>query len=903
MLANRISRCLFGAIVLFITTAFASTVEIVVKDPSGAAIAGAALQITQQETAKEVRTDSQGRAHIALAPGEYQVSLNQAGFEPESLKIQVTDANSSLEIVLRILKQEEAVEVTGKRSSLANSDPNYVAIRQGTLKTSYRVQNLTIERDLGRITLVSGTIDFMPPVLGRVVTGVFTGEGVFRLDPMLPVDKTYLNGISGKPQIEEHFKSAVLNFTDSTYDEIQKAGTAIDEAPKGAGALKEFRGRMRHRTDEPRSLWEAMLGGENVVNVEAELLAELYDSGAPPVFTAYLHGDKHSDLRFLVKPRGALPMLPSPEEVAVINYDIDGTQEGVWFLSHLQSEWKQQSASNGEDKRTVAVEHYRIETAIGNNDHMSATCEMRLRPRVTGPRVVRFALLPALRVTRASIQGKDIPFVQEGRKEDGSFYVILPSPLEKDEVQQLTVEYEGNKVVKNAGGGTFFIGARTSWYPSANAFTEHSTFDLTFKVPKKYTMVSVGKLVKSWREDDFAATQWVSNVPLAVAGFNYGLFKEKNVTDSDTKYVIETFASREAPDYLRGAGFENMAPSALAERAMIDAQNSIRLFYQFYGELPYGRIAITQQPDFNFGQSWPSLVYLPVSAFLDSTQRWALMGGNAFRFANFIEEVTPHEVSHQWWGHLVGWASYHDQWLSEGFADFSAGLYLQFIEQKPDKVLKYWEDARKSILEKNEFGMAANDAGPVWLGLRLDTHRTSRAYNNVVYRKGGFVLHMLRQLMWTPKEGDKAFIAMMHDFVKTYQNQNATTESFKTIAEKYMTPEMDLEGNHRLDWFFREWVLGTEIPKYRLDYSLTAESDGSTLLKGKMTQSGVSDHFMMRVPLYLDLDGKLIRLGSISAEGPGTSKEFQVKLPKKPKRVLLNAMHDVLASEVIMQQN
>ena len=811
--------------------------------------------------------------------------------------------NSSLEIILRIQKQEEAVEVTGKRSALANSDPNYLALRQGTLKTSYRVQNLTIERDLGRLTLVSGTVDFMPPVLGRVVIGVFTGEGVFRLDPVLPVDKNYLNGLTGKPQIEERFRSAVLCFTDSTYDEIRKAGTALDEAPKGTGALREFRGRMRHRTDEPRSLWEAMLGGENVVNVEAELLAELYDAGAPPIFEAYLHGDKHSDLRLLVKPRGVLPVLPSPEEVGVINYDIEGTQEGVWFLSHLQTEWKNQTASNMEDKRTVAVEHYRIETAIGNNDHLAATCEMRIRPKVTGPRVVRFALLPALRVSRVSAGGKDIPFVQEGRKDDGSFYVILPSPLEKDRVEQLTVEYEGNKVVRNAGGGTFFVGARTSWYPSANAFTERSTFDLTFKVPKKYTMVSVGKPVKSWREDDFAATQWVSEVPLAVAGFNYGLFKEKSVTDSETKYGIETFASREVPDYLRGAGFGNMAPSALAERAMVDAQNSIRLFYQFFGELPYGHIAITQQPDFNFGQSWPSLVYLPVSAFLDSTQRWALMGAGAFRFADFINEVTPHEVSHQWWGHMVGWASYHDQWLSEGFADFSAGLYLQFTEQKPDKFLKYWDDARKAILDKNQFGMAANDAGPVWLGLRLDTHRTSWAYNRVVYQKGGFVLHMLRQMMLSPKEGDKAFIAMMHDFVKTYHNQNASTESFKEIAEKYMTPDMDLEGNHRLDWFFREWVLGTEIPKYRLDYSLTAQPDGTTLLKGTMTQSGVSDHFLMRVPLYLDFDGKLMRLGGISAEGPGTSKEFQVKLPKKPKRVLLNAMHDVLASEVVMQQN
>ncbi len=119
-----------------------------------------------------------------------------------------------------------------------------------------------------------------------------------------------------------------------------------------------------------------------------------------------------------------------------------------------------------------------------------------------------------------------------------------------------------------------------------------------------------------------------------------------------------------------------LTPSSVAQNTLVDAQNSIRVFEHWFGKVPYGRIAITQQPQFNFGQSWPSLVYLPVSAFLDSTQRWLLMGTSAFNFANFVDELTPHEVAHQWWGHAVGWASYHDQWLSEGFADYSAALFL-----------------------------------------------------------------------------------------------------------------------------------------------------------------------------------------------------------------------------------
>jgi aminopeptidase N len=252
-------------------------------------------------------------------------------------------------------------------------------------------------------------------------------------------------------------------------------------------------------------------------------------------------------------------------------------------------------------------------------------------------------------------------------------------------------------------------------------------------------------------------------------------------------------------------------------------------------------------------------------------------------------------VAHQWWGHIVGWASYHDQWLSEGFADFSAAVYLQYVQSSNDKFLKFWERNRDAILEKNEWGKRANDAGPIWMGLRLNTYKTPSAYDQLVYPKGGYILHMLRMMMWEPKTGDEAFKAMMRDFVKSHFHQNASTESFKKVVERHMKPVMDLDRNGRMDWFFNQWVYGTEVPRYRLDYTLTPESDGKFLLKGTLTQSEVSDRFKMPVPVYLDLDGKVMRLGQVGVTGRSPA-EFSVRLPQKPKRVLLNASHDVLAS-------
>jgi hypothetical protein len=881
----------------------AAAVEGVVKDPSGAAIPAAAVIFKNSETAhaENALTDNQGHFLFAdVTPGKYSVTVQHDGFEDTVKEIDVTAAPLTLSFALKIAAQQTTVEVTGKRSSFANSDPNYVALRNANPGPRFRVANLTLKRDNATFTFTAGDFSFLPPVLGRVVAGVFTGEGTFHLEPAISFERTYLRQISGDQSVNEFFRSVVLWFTDDTYDEIKRQAQATDEASPATGAWRDFRRIARHRTDTPRSLLEYWLQDEDITNHEAEILGELYNPKEAGSFSAYIHGNKHSDLRFLINARGAMPYMPSPEEVALINFDPGGSEDGIWYLTHFASEWKSGTARSTENRHTVAADHYRIETVIGKNDRLSAACSVQIKVLTAGVRVIGFGLLPSLRVTRVTYKDKEIAFIQEGRKEDGSFYVIMPEGLASGQTYTIGIEYEGDKVIQKEGSGNFSVGARTSWYPSLNAFADRATYDLTFKVPRQYTLVGVGKLDKEWREGDYAVSHWVSDVPMAVAGFNYGLFKKKSVYDDKTHYQIEAYATSEVPDFLQHRNL-NLTPSAMAESAMIDGENAMRLYSAWFGGAPYGRIAITQQPAFNFGQSWPTLVYLPVSAFLDSTQRWMLMGGSAFRFAEFIQEVTPHEVSHQWWGHMVGWASYHDQWLSEGFADFSAGLFLQQTERNPDKYLKYWERAQETIMAKNSYGNRPNDAGPLWMGLRLNTFKTGGAYNRLVYPKGGYVLHMLRYLMYDRETGDHDFIAMMHDFVSTYLNQNASTESFKSVVEKHMKPSLDLEHNGKIDWFFRQWVYGTEVPSYRMDYSLAPDADGKFLFTAKVTQSGVSSRFVMGVPIYFDFDGRVMRAGEVALRGNMTSTEVKIRLPKKPKRVLLNANHDVLAAETTVK--
>ena len=274
-----------------------------------------------------------------------------------------------------------------------------------------------------------------------------------------------------------------------------------------------------------------------------------------------------------------------------------------------------------------------------------------------------------------------------------------------------------------------------------------------------------------------------------------------------------------------------------------------------------------------------------------------LFGNIDNKFTGFVQEVTPHEVAHQWWGHAVGWASYHDQWLSEGFAEFSAGLFLQEAVGKDWRkdYLEFWDRLRKRILEKNEFGVSPNDAGPLWMGLRLISPRTESAYQNVTYPKGAYVLQMLRSIMRSTdeKEPDKAFIDMMHDFVESHRERSASTESFKAVAEKHMSKLMDMEANGRLDWFFNEWVYGTQVPRYHFEYQVTAADGGKFKLHMTLTQSDVDDKFAMLVPVFVDFGKGMGRIGQMGVRGNST-RTGDVLLPAQPKKVVVNAYKEIL---------
>jgi hypothetical protein len=181
------------------------------------------------------------------------------------------------------------------------------------------------------------------------------------------------------------------------------------------------------------------------------------------------------------------------------------------------------------------------------------------------------------------------------------------------------------------------------------------------------------------------------------------------------------------------------------------------------------------------------------------------------------------------------------------------------------------------------------DVDPLWLNYQTNSFMEPGTSRHLIYDKGSYVLEMLRTLMEDPrqKNPDATFIAMMRDFVSAYAGQNASTEDFRRTVEKH--------SGQSMEWFFNQWVYGTEVPHYEFSYQLKDGGGGKTLLQYALTQSEVSDSFFMKMPIYAHINGNPRRLGFITVKGPTTSRG-EVPLPFRPEKVTADEYHSVLCT-------
>jgi len=768
----------------------------------------------------------------------------------------------------------------------ANADALYQALRSGLpAGNGVHVKDLTIERQGGTFHFTDGSFYFYAPVNGRLTGAVFLGAGRFDLAPKDPREQHSLSMLTKGPTMAQNFTSVVLRFTDETAEEIRKA-SAGDAGPTPVKAVDSG--------TDLRKLLRQQLHQNIELRILSDVLTAQQDQKPGQFFLAAFRMTGTFLGRngfFVVDPEGS-PM-SAPDQVELDTYSDEGAQS--WVAYRMAGEPPDQGVP-------LHVTAERLDVRFEKSGEMKVSAETTLTARREGLRVVELSLYPTLRVSGVyDDSGAPLDFVQENKEYDPQFAVLLPKGIKSGETLRLLTKYDGKDAVSHDGDGMYTLvpPARESWYPAGNeALGGFADFHMTFHLPKGLQIVATGQEVSHDNEPGGVRAVWATSSPIPVAGFNLGMFKS-GVQKTPQGFTVSAFANTELPDSasrLANGNLGTMATTGALPIELSQGAAAIQIYSDFFGALPYDHVALTEQSYCGFGQSWPMLVYLPICAFWDSTIQHSL--GLLDHDASYWQEVTPHEVSHQWWGQEVGFSSYRDQWMSEGFANFSVGVFLVATNKDPKPYRDFWKEQRTNLLQKNQFGLRPVDVGPLTMGERVSNEKTGDVYQDLIYSKGAYVMHMLQILYWTPDQGDAAFKHSMQEFVKEYKGKSATTEDLQASFERTMPKWVDVMHTGKLDWFFNEYVYGTELPHYDLTSEFSTLPSGETSMHFKLTQSHVSPDFVMVVPLYLQLaDGRTIRIASVPLKGDMVS-DHTVNLGKLPgpaKKVLLNYNEDVLS--------
>jgi hypothetical protein len=514
------------------------------------------------------------------------------------------------------------------------------------------------------------------------------------------------------------------------------------------------------------------------------------------------------------------------------------------------------------------------------------------------------------------VQNESLEGTQLARRGNDLVGLIFPEPLRSGQRLELRFVY-GGAVLSDAGGGLLYVGARGSWYPHRGL--SMSDFNLEFRYPANWTLVATGRRIaqeKLPRENKAGemVARYVSERPIPLAGFNLG--KYEKVSARAGSVVIDSYASASVenafprPDPVVVPRFdiripgrtrpalEPVAPPTPAQHAQVVADNSARavqFFAERFGPYPYSSLALTQIPG-RGSQGWPSLVYLSSFAYLSRQEQLQAKLAATERIL-FGSLVAPHETAHQWWGDLLSWKSYRDQWIVEALSNYCALLLLE--PRAPADFRLMLEQYRHDLLAKDTEGRALHQAGPVTLGVRLSSSRFPQGYDAISYGRGTWLFHMLRTMLndAAGQRGDRAaadepFFRALRRLRAQFEGKEFSTADLQRAFEQELPASLQFEGRKSLDWFFQGWVNGTALPKIELKDVRFSQKVGASVVSGKIVQKDAPPELVTAAPIYAASSKGPIFLKRVFADGPETA--FQLIVPAGSRKLLLDPYQSLL---------
>ena len=760
----------------------------------------------------------------------------------------------------------------------------------------YRVRDLNFSKEEARYYFTDGFLIFGKPIEGRVTSALFSadvegGDAELIVMPPRAGERMSLANFTGSPNLNEHFKFAMMIFTDSTATNLLaqvRRAQAAPNAERGLLLAGEWNGVVRN------------LSSSFAVRLVQDVLTD--QRANPGFFYSALGGGGLGNFDVMYDPRARDQIT-----IGQVAFRENRSFFDIW------TSFPGRAARNARPEQPtpplVRVDNIRLDATLDPDLLLSVTTRITLTPRLTLEGPLPFEISRQMRILDVTVDGEPAEMFQResmranlirGRDSD-PFLIISPKRFEGGRSYEIEFRHEGN-VVGKAAEGVYYVTARGNWYPYLGM--QFANFDLTFRYPRALDLVATGDIVDDKTEGDWRITRRKTSAPVRLAAFNLGNYHLSSIKRG--KLTVELYANRKLepalqqremilmpppqpvpfprrprnPADLMSVPMPPINPAARLEQFASEIADGLEFMAAHFGPPPLETLKVSPVPG-TFGQGFPGLIYLSTISYLDPKDRPVAARANAER-TFFSELLHSHETAHQWWGNLIASGAYQDDWLMEALANYSALLYLE--KRKGARALDaVLESYKTRLLEKDSQERTVESTGPIIWGLRLQSSQAPNAWRTIVYEKGSWIVHMLRRRI-----GDAAFLKMLGVLVSRYRNQTITTDDFRSAAASFLPKD---SKDPKLENFFDTWVYSTGIPSIELTQSISGKAP-AWKLTGTVRQDGVNEDFSVDIPVVIQLPG-----GRSITHWVRTSSEpapFSIPLRVRPLKVSLDPSGTVL---------
>jgi aminopeptidase N len=490
------------------------------------------------------------------------------------------------------------------------------------------------------------------------------------------------------------------------------------------------------------------------------------------------------------------------------------------------------------------VTNYRIEAQLNPDEHtLRAGADITLVPQ-EATRSIVFELNGSLKVDGVEKDGKVLTgFVQDqvgagalGPNVRIDLGQVVPAN------QPVTVRIRWNGALTSPEGGPLankrlaYVGSEGSylmyasrWFPFHDYAADRATSDITIIVPTGMLVGGMSDDPVNPQPDKTGVTRFrfVSKQPVLVGNFVAGQYVAKTLRMG--RYELQFFVKPGSENRITNYG-------ELMGRAL-------EFYTNEYGAPAFGTRFIIAQTDDETMETYtgPGMLFLASKLF--DSQRGA------------SEERMEREVAYQWWGQTVGLKSFDDAWVSQGLAEWSAFAFREM----------YLKDAQLDAAQREEQERALTfeqTSSIVRAPSALDDQ--SAAYKSIVFYKGAMVFRMLRESMGTQK-----FNQLLKKFLEQFRNKNASIDDFERLTTQV--------AGKNMRYFFAQWVEGTGVPEFSVDYQIIRTRAGKFRTRGTVRQNFENLHLPVELTLHSEGDSqtKILYLA-------GTSEDFDFESSGQP---------------------